>query len=136
MANYYGAARTNYVKVSDMDGLKEFLKDWPIEIDEHEGKTAFFSADGDSGGWPMCRLDENDEDVDFDFGELMVFIEPGEVLVFMEAGAEKLRYLVGFAYAYMRDKDGNVSTCSISIQNIFKKAAEKFGVKESEIDDF
>ena len=82
----------------------------------------------------MCRLDENDEDVDFDFGELMVFIEPGEVLVFMEAGAEKLRYLVGYANAYMRDKAGNVLTCSVDIHDIFKIAAEAFSVSKSEID--
>ena len=138
MANYYGAARTNYVRVSDMDGLKGFLEDWPIEIYEKDGKAAFFSADGDSGGWPMYRLGKNDEDedIEFDFEELMMFVEPMEVLVFMETGAEKLRYLVGFSYAYMRDKAGNVLTCSVDIQDIFNKAAEKFGVRKSEIDDF
>lgn len=135
MANYYGGARTNYVRVSDMDGLVEFLEDWPIKIDNRDGKVAFFSIDEDSGGWPSWRLNDEGEDIEFDFGELMMFVEPGEVLVLMETGAEKLRYLVGYAAAYIRT-GGEVKHCSVNIDEIYKRASEKFDVDVSKIDNF
>ena len=136
MADYNGHARTNAVKMADKEGLNAFLSDWPIELYKNNcGKTSFYSYD-DSGGWPSHGYDENDNEIEFSFEELMEYIEPGEVLVVMETGAEKLRYLVGYATAYVKTPTGEVKSCSVSIDDIYKKAAGEFDVEIKKIDIF
>ena len=129
MGNWYGTARTNYVRVTDIDALKEVLPD-SIEVveqyDQKKGGTfyAFLSQDGDSGGFPSGREDSNGDWEDFDFGEfLMDYIPNGEVLILMCAGAEKMCYITGIstAFTWGKTKGGKkVLRCKrISIEDIY-----------------
>ena len=118
MANYYGSARTNYFKVKDMAAFDNALENVPdIEVVRENtppynaegivpegfdyGGVGVLVSDGDSGGFPSQFYDdENDVDVEIDLGTLIAeHLQDGEVAILMECGAEKLRYVVGWAEA-------------------------------------
>lgn len=129
MANWYGSARTNYVRVKDMDGLVAALEPFPIEIaDDGEGRVCFLSTECDSGGWPSFSFDEEtDEEIEFDFQEHVVpFLDDNEVLIAMEVGAEKLRYLSGQAVAYHPDGE---QVLVVNIRDIYELVFNQWGVR-------
>lgn len=137
MANYYASARTNYVKVSkseQLEKLKETLSPFPIgvhskEIEDGQHLVCFTCDDSDNGGWPSFAYDEDDNELNFSWEELvMPHIDENEVLVVMEVGAEKLRYLVGAADAYIRRPTGEIQWTSVSINDIYEKAKLEFAV--------
>jgi len=134
MSNWYGTARSNTFTVVDMDGLKQALSPFAdIEIRERAGKVCLLVTDGDYGGWPSCVFTENEEEHEFDPAVcVMPYVKEGEVVVFMEAGAEKLRYITGNAQAFIR-KDSTVTSVSISLDDIYHMAAEKFGLDVGQI---
>ena len=39
MANYYASARTNYVNVTNIEALKESIKDFPVTISPEKHDT-------------------------------------------------------------------------------------------------
>lgn len=132
MADWYGQARSNFVKVSDIDGLRESLKDVDIDVEqhpEHKDYYAFFSSD-QFGGWPSF-IGDGDEEFSF---ETMVcpYIAEDEVLICNECGAEKTNYLSGRSSAYIRRGD-QIRFTEISISDIYRLAAEKFGVSHRSI---
>lgn len=127
MANYTGTARTNYVTLTDLAGAMAYLAPFTIEVVERDGKHALLDAHGDGGGWPTHEIDDDGNDIEFDFVEFMQFVSAGEVLVFMEAGAEKQRYVFGCASAYVKHPDGSVGVHSITLDDIYGQAVEEFG---------
>lgn len=137
MANWYGAARSNYVLIKDLKALQEALDPWPIGIykkhkDDSDNNVlvCFLSEDQDSGGWPFTAWDEDDNEVEFDAAELIApHLVEGQVLVMMEAGAEKLRYVTGHAIAI--NHEGKYVT--VNLDDIYAKAAETFGVDGASI---
>lgn len=134
MANWYGAARSNYVMVKDLLAFREAMAPWPIRVSVADGLTniaCLLSEEPDSGGWPSSRYDaETDTDVDFDFAALVCpHLVEGQVLVVMEAGAEKLRYLTGWAAAY----DHTGRHVGVDLTNIYEAAATAFGVPRAQI---
>ena len=127
MANYYGHARSNYFNVKDADAFRTWVSSTDgLAFLEKGNSFAIYSDDGDCGGWPSDRFDEEAQDhVDFDLPiELSKHLQEGSVAVLMEVGAEKMRYLVGYAQAV--DSDGQVET--ISLDDIYMIAEERFGV--------
>lgn len=146
MANWYGAARSNYVLVKNLPALKADLEGWPISIhkkynDDSDNSVlvCFLSDEQDSGGWPGF-MDEWAEDpetgeefsreVEFDPSTCICpHMEPGQVLVMMEVGHEKLRVLTGRAAAY--NHEGKF--VSVDLDDIYLKAANTFGVEYSSI---
>lgn len=129
MANYYAAARSNYVLIKDMEGLKKALKPFAISVEskgpDHPANLVCLLSDGD-GGWPTDGVDDDSgEDINFDPREQVCpFMEDGQVLVTMEAGHEKLRYVNGYACAY--HSDGR--EVAVSLDDIYVKAAVAFSV--------
>ncbi len=118
MANYYGSARTNYFKVKDMEAFDTALENVPDITVVREnippyntdgivpegfeyGGVGILVSDGDCGGFPSFTYDdETGEDSELDLGELIAeHLADGEVAILMECGAEKLRYVVGWAEA-------------------------------------
>lgn len=129
MANWYGAARSNYVLIKNLGALVDALDPWPIGIhkkhaDDSENSVlvCFLSEEQDSGGWPS--LDFNDNEFDPKTC-ICPHMEPGQVLVMMEIGHEKLRVLTGHAVAY--NHEGKFVT--VNLNDIYEKAAEAFGVE-------
>ena len=104
MANYYAASRTSYVKVKDEDVFGDWADTIPdcevITKNDKEHGTLYgflFGVSGDSGGLPTVRYaDDDDYDLDI-LEEIQGHIADGWAITFVEAGAEKLRYLNGWA---------------------------------------
>lgn len=125
MSNWQGTARSNYVRIKDMTALLLALEGWDIRTESDlEGRVAFFSLDGDTGGWP-CRYNEETEDYDsFDAVEqICPHMAEGEILVMMEAGAEKWRYITGQAIAYNHQGE----YVSVELSDIYARARVRFG---------
>jgi len=125
MANWYGVSRSYYVKVARKVGLLESLACFKTAIrvvEDAKKGTAFVCDDG----WPEAA-DVDGEVVEFDPAvHIVPFLDKGEVLVMLQVGNEKCRYLTGFAEAY--DTKGNCVTLSLS--KIYEMAASAFGVPQ------
>lgn len=139
MSNWYGTARSNYILVKDYDAFKEALEPWPIKVYRGDAVTnvvCLVSEEQDSGGWPSMTWgpDPGDPDmeteIEFDPAKLICpHMVEGQVLVMMEAGAEKARYVTGNAVAY-NHKGEHVQ---VNLVDIYDKAAAAFGVQRSAI---
>lgn len=124
MANYYGAARSNYFKVKDEAAFFAAMENVPdIEVhgDDEKGFCVLV-AGGDYGGWPtMGWNDETEDDYDIDVPAIVSeHLQDDEVAIFMESGAEKLRYIVGCAECI--NNKGERS--SVSLNQIYELAAD------------
>lgn len=135
MANFYGTARSNYVRF-DLDKLNALLELFPLTAhtsERHPGMHALVS--NDEYGTPTIYLDEDDEEMNAaatilgcehlweeDVGLLDVihqaFAEdPGGLFVWTEVGSEKARYLVGISVAI--DTTGEIIN-QISLGDIYQ----------------
>jgi hypothetical protein len=139
MANWYGAARSNYVLVKDVEKFKDAMEPYEVEVEPHydsvgmkDGRVALFST-GDGGGWNWTRWDTvatddgDEESFPEDTNEVDLIaphLQPGEVMVMMEVGNEKLRYLTGNALAF----NSAGETAIVSLDDIYEKAKEIAGL--------
>lgn len=124
MANYYASARSNYFKVKDIEAFKEEFKDTEIEVIEENGKICMLFQEGipdclagsDFEGEPLER--------EIDWAEIAKnHLVENQVMVLMESGAEKLRYIVGSAIAYSWTGE----SVQVSLNDIYALAQEEFG---------
>ncbi len=123
MANYYGSARSNYFIVKDADVFEKALEHVPdIEIDKEGDKYCILVTGGDFGGWPSSIWDdEKDIAINIDVPVLVSeHLVDGEVAIFMESGAEKLRYVIGYAVAI----NNKGETVAIGLDSIYDMAEE------------
>jgi hypothetical protein len=145
MANWYGSARSNYVRITDIDALKQDLA--PLggvrivdKKDPETGETlyAFLGDDQDSGDFPSSYFDEEAEDsVEVDFAKMvMKFVPVGECLILMVCGAEKLRYITGFSTAYSWRKNPNGSRTlrvkQVSLEDIYYLVQRDWKIKPTQ----
>jgi hypothetical protein len=126
MADYYGSSRTNTFRVKNP---QEFL-DWTeqFEVNVHQRGPDSFSLfpETEYGCFPSYIYTEDGEYEDLDFfGELSQFLVDDDVVIMMEAGAEKLRYIVGVAQAV--NSKGEFLT--VSIDDIYELVKEKWGIE-------
>lgn len=131
MANYIASARSNYFAVKDeAEFLKELesIRDIVAVKQEETGKYMVHSDSAD-GSWPTWGtdsegepiLDESGEEVQMDITSVIAkHLVDDEVAVFMEIGAEKLRYLNGEAIA-VNNKGGK--EC-LDLRHIYAMANE------------
>lgn len=123
MANYIGSARTNYFNVKSLSKFNEALLEVPdIElVFNDDDQVGIIVSDGDSGTFPSFIWDDDKEDdVELDLAGLVSeHLVEGEVAIFMEVGAEKLRYVSGYAEAINSKGERK----SISLNNIYDLAA-------------
>lgn len=118
MANWYGSARSNFVRVKNVNAFRDWVETLPdVEIVERDDQFSLWVGSGsDSGGWPSVRWDDNDQRQDIDLAaEIAPHLSAGEVFIFCECGAEKLRYLTGWATA-VNDLG---ETLQVSIEDIY-----------------
>lgn len=126
MANYYSSCRTNYFRVKDPEQFKADMKSIPVDIvhnDDCATKDMFMLYGADDGGWPSFRYTteeqthEHIEDLDI-FTYVADRLADGQVAIFMEVGAEKLRYLIGQAVAINNKRQTRV----VDLNTIYKIA--------------
>lgn len=128
MSNYLGVERSNYVKFKGecLEEVREYLKGFSVNLQEKDGMycmlPSVFSEDG-------CFGSINDDGDSLDIRAVAGLMEPGQVLVVLSIGAEKLRYLCGKATAW--DHRGNC--VDIDLYSIYELASQKFMVPVSEI---
>jgi hypothetical protein len=122
MANYYSSARTNYFRVKDVDAfntwIKEFENGYGVEVVSKEDTFAIL-FDGESGVPNSREVDGDYDHLDF-MDELSVHLADDEVAILHEAGAEKLRYINGFAIAI----NNKAERRTISLDDIYVHAKE------------
>ncbi|HVA89103.1 MAG TPA: hypothetical protein VNL71_04605 [Chloroflexota bacterium] len=113
MANYIGTARTNYFRVRDAAAFAAFLVKWglaPLTGSGDQAGLVGCTPDSEHGGWPSeptwAWQDAQEPPVEcgeYDgpslLDDLAALLADGEVAVAVEVGSEKLRYLVGDAWA-------------------------------------
>ncbi len=143
MANWIGASRTNYVRLADgvtQESLEaEFERiGLDIEVSPGQGKNvdkvcflpSDFSGDGSFQSYLFPDPSEDaSDDEEFTWADhVMPHVAVGEVLVMVCAGAEKLRYVTGYAEAFVRLESGEVKQTEVSITDIYGKASEVFSV--------
>lgn len=135
MANIMGFARTNYVKVKDLQGLSNALKDLGIEVLSHisvPNLVAFFPPkNSDCVTFPQVQNPNDENELhDMDWQTLVIpYLEDRQVLVVMSAGYEGSRYCYGDAIAYTK----NQPPVWVNLVDIYQKAARTFGVPVTDI---
>jgi len=130
MADYCGATRSNYFKVTDEDALSELLsssrcEDKKIVLFEREvdGEKTF--SFGCSGG--IEGVDDNDDDLDVFEDRFNVFVSrlqaiipAGEVITIIEAGYNGIQDVGGSAVVVTKD------ACSyIGLRDKAERAAQE-----------
>ncbi len=113
MANYYASARTNYFNVKDGEAFTKTFNAIPeVEVirehsSEDTGKYGLLCTG--EAGFPSWIYNEDDGDeTEIDIMKMVSehLIDADEIAVFLEAGAEKLRYIIGSAFAINGEGDG------------------------------
>jgi hypothetical protein len=123
MADWYGNSRSNYFKVKDEVEFREWADCLSLTVWEKDGGFAIAAICG-MGGWPLSRLDDNDDSGGVNIPEeLSKHLAEDEVAILMEVGAEKLRYVTGIAIAI--SWTGGI--VQINLDDIYALAQEKFG---------
>jgi hypothetical protein len=125
MANYYASARSNYFRVKDREQFVEALHGLPVSVvdsTKHEGAVCLLGADPDGAGWPAWGYDESiSEEFEVNLPQLIAaHLAEGEIAILMEAGAEKLRYVMGEAVAV----NSHGETRSLTLHSIYELAQE------------
>lgn len=125
MANWYGTSRSNYFRVKDAEAFKSHMDELGARHWSRSDGTFAVGGD-DDGHWPSSFIDDTGECQDFDFmEEVRKHLLPGEVAIFQQAGAEKLRYVTGQAIAV--HSDGR--RCFVDINSIYALVKQTFGIE-------
>jgi hypothetical protein len=130
MANWIGTARSSYFAVKDEAAFRAWAEKRDLQVLEPQrvlkqpgGTTQqMFGVAPTDGGWPTYDQ-ENDEELDL-MGELAELLQEGQIVVFQEVGAEKLRYVTANATAF----DSTGKRIYIDLQDIYERASEYFDV--------
>lgn len=130
MANYYATSRSNAFRVKDADAFKAWLDSTGANyeiVSFSENDPGFIvEGDDDSGDFPSWVQDPaTADDVEIDWAaELPRFLKDGEVAVLMSVGAEKLRYVAGWALAV----NSAGESVTVSLDDIYAAAVKQLGV--------
>ena len=142
MANYYGAWRTNYIRVTDWDRFKAYVDKYDqggvvcVTEPDKDGLFCMYDVDPDGGANMPCWIETedpdtgevNEEEINF-FRDIAQMMPEGGVLVVMESGCEKRRYISGSATAF----NWKGEHVQIVLDDIYEAAAKEFGVDKKDI---
>jgi hypothetical protein len=143
--NWYGSARSNYFRVKDLTDFQKFC-------DENvPGAEIVHHDENESGTYKMVGVDDREmppvevhpltallfreegglptqieiDDTEYEFIDVIsTHLVKGEVAIFMESGAEGMRYVSGHAIAVTWDG----RTEYVSLNDIYDKAAAMLGI--------
>lgn len=120
MANWYGTCRSNYFKVKDEAAFLAMTELFELTIIRQADKIGFIS-NSEYGDVPRY-WDDADELVSI-IDKIAEHLAENQVCVIMEIGAEKARYVTGWALAIAWTGE----TTEISLGDIYAKAQDEFG---------
>lgn len=125
MANYYACTRTSYFRVNDLEKLKDILRRCSAEdtIDLYSTTIngEMYYAFGCESSISGLREEGAEPDDEASYPALIAAIQeiifPGEAMVIMEAGHEKLRYVVGEVTVITKDsyEGGNIRDMALKM---------------------
>lgn len=131
MADFIGQSRTNYFKVKP-DKLEAFtarMQELGITVVTRDEATVIYAYEYITNLHRFSEAEEDYEDVDI-VGELEEYVEPGQIIVMMGAGAEKIRYIDGFATAY---NTTTKETLTVRLDDIYKLLEDKWGIPQGQV---
>ena len=125
MATYYESARTNYFLVKDIEAFKnelEVFKALKVVESKQDNKDYVCLLNENENGFPMDVYDDIlGEYVEIDWETIFAkHLQDDSVAIIMGAGAEKLRYIHGYAIAF----NNKGETKMIHLTDIYKIAEE------------
>lgn len=129
MANWYGTSRSNYVRVKDVDAALASLEPYN-DARKHPTHPDFIMISGEDDGAFNTLNYEDDTELDWSEWAKEHLCE-GQVLILMEAGAEKLRYVSGWAAAYSWTGE----SLTISLEDIYKRIQDEWALDMSQVAD-
>jgi hypothetical protein len=124
MANYYESARSNYFFVKDVDAFKAELDGSGLGIESRKvgelTQVGLFASE--ENGFPFEKYDQETYDsTELDWADIFKrHLVENQVAIIMGAGAEKLRYISGWAIAYNNKGESK----SINLGDIYDLAKE------------
>lgn len=128
MSRYTGAVRTNYFHVKDEAEFRKLMSTVKGDNDKVDiftredelGNTLFgFGSYGEISGIPVSQTEEYDDDeLDYDafIDELQKCVAEDDAIIIMEAGHEKLRYIVGDALVITAKEQKYISAKAVAAQ--------------------
>lgn len=132
MANWYGASRSNYIRVKNVDAALAALEPLGTDTRRHPTKADYICITGNDDDGSFNTIDhETDQDLEWSEWAKEHLVE-GQVLVLVSSGAEKLRYVTGWAAAF--DWRGQEVWVDVH-RTLWDLMCEKFGVKPDEVAD-
>jgi hypothetical protein len=125
VATYYETARTNYFLVKDIEAFKtrlELITALEVKVEKMDGKDYVCLINSNENGFPFDVYDDIlGEYIEIDWeGIFSEHLQDDSVAIIMGAGAEKLRYIHGYAVAF----NNKGETRQIHLVDIYKIAEE------------
>ena len=127
MSTYTAVARSNYFNVTDLERLETYLKPFNVRLYSNKETNKYTITDQSSGGFSSV-YDRKGNEIEWDPMEILHCIPKGEVFITMEVGDENLRYISGYAEAFMLTEEGEMKSEVINLSDIYKLAAERFNI--------
>lgn len=124
--NYELQSRTNFFRVRDAKRFERWCRFFGLRFWKEQkiaGCDDLFYAIGkdDGEGWPTTHPG-SDQDIDFE-SELRQHLDPRDIAVSIQTGAEGLRFVDGYAVALHADG----RTVQVQLYDIYEKAQMVFG---------
>jgi hypothetical protein len=124
MANYYESARSNYFLVKDIEEFKKVADTISgvelVSQPDKEGNT-LVALIGDGEFWPNYLESEDGDELEIEWEEIFkTHLADDQVAIIMGSGAEKLRYISGWAVAFNNKGESK----SINLDDIYDLAKE------------
>jgi hypothetical protein len=123
MANYYESARSNYFFVKDIEAFEAELNGSGLEISTKKiGDLTQVCLLADmENGFPFEKYDDNYDSTELDWADIFKrHLAENQVAIIMGSGAEKLRYITGWAMAFNNKGESK----SINLDDIYDLAKE------------
>lgn len=130
MADFYATARSNYVKVKDVEKAKESLRDYGNTIHVHSTYPEYIMIEGGCSGFLTLCCDDDGEDQYLLWRDwCLEHLVAGQTLILIYVGNEKLRYLAAGAEVYTWDG----RQLEVDLMNILTRGLRDIGVSLDQV---
>ena len=130
MADFYATARSNYVKVKDVEKAKQSLSDFGNTIHVHSTYPEYIMIEGGSSGFlTWCQNDDGEEKCLLWRDWCLEHLVAGQTLILIYVGNEKLRYLAAGAEVYTWDG----RQLEVDLMTILTRGLRDIGVSPDQV---
>lgn len=127
MSNFYGSERSNYFRVKNEEAFLAWAKKRDLHTVAKAGCFSVYPENSEDGCFPSYNPDAPEDEQEFDvLEEIADHLADNSVALIIGCGAEKLRYINGFARAI----NAKGEQVSINLDEIYERAAKLGGEVE------